>query len=249
MSLGKIIKSAREDARLSLDDLAAMTSIRAGLLSQMESDDFSGCGGDTYARGHLRTIASKLHLDAQALLEQYSLEYGAQERRIQDLLVESNVTTPASEKSGISFKTLSLISIAIVLIAALVQIVVSNINSSRDVPKVEPTIQSSTSPSASPSPTPSASASAQPSTSTSAGSVGPNTIKITAARGNAVIDIVTKDGHAYKGWLLMGESKEVTANSRISIYVSNAGDVDVEFNGAPVPSLGAQGQEVRRTFS
>ena len=243
MSLGNIIKSARESARLSLDDLAAMTSIRVGLLSQMEADDFSGCGGDTYARGHLRTIAAKLHLDAQELLNLYTQEYGAQERRIQDLLVESSVTTPAQEKSAISFKTLALISLAIIIIAALIEIVISNANSRQSAPTPATSI------SASPTSTQSSEASQSPAPSPSSSEQATNTLKITATRGNAAIDIVTKDGHVYKGWLLQGESKEVTAQSRISIYVSNAGDVDVIFNGEPVPSLGAQGEEIRRTFS
>lgn len=249
MSLGKAIKSAREDARLSLDDLAAMTSIRAGLLAQMEANDFSGCGGDTYARGHLRTIAAKLNLDSHDLLERYTIEHGAQQRRIQDLLVENSVTTPVQEKTRISFKTLSLISLAIIIVAALIQIVLSNANS--DGSKPVAVASNSTSPMASPSSDQSASASPaasdQPTNQSTPQTT--NTLKIVATRGNASIDIVTKDGHVYKGWLLMGESKEVTAQSRISIYVSNAGDVDIVFNGKAVPSLGAQGEEVRRTFS
>ena len=242
MSLGKIIKSARESARLSLDDLAAMTSIRAGLLAQMEEDDFSGCGGDAYARLHLRTIATKLHLDSQELLDLYTQEYGAQERRIQDLLVESSVTTPTQAKSRVSVKSLALMSLAII-IAVVIEIVISNAISQPNKPAPTASI------SASPSSTSKASNSQSPAPSPASSEQATNTLKITATRGNAAIDIVTKDGHVYKGWLLMGESKEVTAQSRISIYVSNAGDVDVIFNGEPIPSLGAKDEEVRRTFS
>lgn len=249
MSLGKAIKSAREDARLSLDDVAAMTNIRAGLLAQMEANDFSGCGGDTYARGHLRNIAAKLNLDSEELVNIYNSEHGSEQRRIQDLLVENSVTVPVQEKSRISFKTLSLFSLAIIIVAALIQIVLSNSNS--DGSKPVTVASNSTSPMASPSADESQAAtpaaSDQPTNQTSPQAT--NTLKIVATRGNAAIDIVTKDGHVYKGWLLMGESKEVTARSRISIYVSNAGDVDIVFNGKAIPSLGAQGEEVRRTFS
>ena len=241
MSLGATLKSARESARLSLDDLASMTSIRVGLLAQMESDDFSGCGGDTYARGHLRTIATRLGLDAETILEQYNSEHGVQQRRIQDLLMESSVTTSADGRKRISFKALSLASVAILAVAAIVQVIVSN---SDTAPKVAaPTVASSPTPSASPSPTETSSPSPAATSTTTT-----NTLKITATRGNASIDLVTKDGHVYKGWLLQGESKEVTAESRISIYVSNAGDVDIVFNGEEVPSLGAPKEEVRRTF-
>lgn len=239
MSLGATLKSARENARLSLDDLAAMTSIRAGLIAQMESDDFSGCGGDTYARGHLRTIATRLGLDIDEILTQYSQEHGVQERRIQDLLKESSVTSKNEGRRTVSFKALSLASVAILAIAAIVQIIIANSETKQSVNA--PVMTSSPSPTPSPSPSNSSSTQSSPVSAV-------NTLKITASRGNASIDLVTKDGHVYKGWLLQGESKEVSAESRISIYVSNAGDVDVIFNGEAVESLGAPNEEVRRTF-
>ncbi len=36
---------------MSLDDLAQATKLRASILSAMEQDDFSHCGGVVYARG------------------------------------------------------------------------------------------------------------------------------------------------------------------------------------------------------
>lgn len=243
MSLGNVLRHARESARLSIDDLASMTSIRSGLIAQMENDDFHACGGDTYARGHLRTIAQKLNIDPHELLDIYDAEHSAVQKSIQDLLVENNVTTPSREKSGISFKTLSLISIAIIAIAAIAQIIVSNSSSTGESVKV--VVQESV------SPQPSELASESPSPSKSASPTSSNsitTLKIMAVRGNASIDIVTKDGHLYKGWLLMGQSKEFSSDSRISIYVSNAGGVDVFINGSKIPALGVDNEEVRRTF-
>jgi cytoskeleton protein RodZ len=65
MSLGSMITKARKDAGLSIDDLSAATNIRGPLLRQIESDNFTQCGGETYARGHLRNIAVKLNVDPQ----------------------------------------------------------------------------------------------------------------------------------------------------------------------------------------
>ena len=248
MTLGTTIKSARESSRFSIEKLAAETNIRIGLLTQMENNDFSGCGGDTYARGHIRNIANILGLDSVALLDQYNREHGVEQRRIQDLLVESNVTQAPKEHKNFSFKTLSLISVAILAVASIAQIVISN--SGSDVGKPNALFSKSPSPTLTPSSSPSQSATAVATESASAAPTKKvtNTLKITATRGNAAIDIVTKDGHVYKGWLFIGESKEVSAQSRISIYVSNAGGVDITFNGAVIPSLGGQDEEVRRTF-
>lgn len=243
MSLGNVLRHARESARLSVNDLASMTSIRAALITQMENDDFHSCGGDTYARGHLRTIAQKLNLDPTELLDLYEAEHAAVHKSIEDLLVENNVTSPVRRKSPVSFKTLSLISIAIIAIAAIVQIIVSNSSSKTESAKVVVEESASPQPSVVASQSASSTTSASPSASTTI-----TTLKIVAVRGNASIDIVTKDGHLYKGWLLMGQSKEFTSDSRISIYVSNAGGVDVFINGSQIPSLGADNEEIRRSF-
>ena len=68
MSAGRMIAVARTATGLSLDDLAASTRLRASILSAMEADDFSVCGGDVYVRGHLRAIAPILGIDADALV-------------------------------------------------------------------------------------------------------------------------------------------------------------------------------------
>ena len=63
MSLGSMITQARKSAGLSIEDLSASTNIRGSLLREMESDSFGNCGGETYARGHIRNIATKLGVD------------------------------------------------------------------------------------------------------------------------------------------------------------------------------------------
>jgi cytoskeletal protein RodZ len=65
MSLGQFMQGARESAGLSIDELASRISIRAGLLREIEDNNFIHCGGDTYARGHLRNIAAHISVDPQ----------------------------------------------------------------------------------------------------------------------------------------------------------------------------------------
>ena len=69
MTLGEFMQGARESAGLSIDELASRVSIRPGLLVEMERDKFVNCGGDTYARGHLRNIASHNFVDTQTLID------------------------------------------------------------------------------------------------------------------------------------------------------------------------------------
>ena len=109
MNLGQFIQGARESAGLSIDELANVTSIRPGLLIEIEKNNFISCGGDTYARGHLRNIAAKIYVDPQILIDMYNSEHSSESRKIHDMLVENNVTRIPTERKTISPKTLHLL--------------------------------------------------------------------------------------------------------------------------------------------
>ena len=73
--IGPQLTAARERLRLSVDQLAERTRIRPHVIEALEIDDFVPCGGDFYARGHLRTLARVLGLDAAPLLATYDERY------------------------------------------------------------------------------------------------------------------------------------------------------------------------------
>ena len=77
--IGPLIAAARHRARLSIDTLSERTRIRPHVLECIEVDDFAACGGDFYARGHLRTLARIFGLDAQQLLDLYDDHYATAE--------------------------------------------------------------------------------------------------------------------------------------------------------------------------
>lgn len=240
MNLGEVLSTARASSRLSLDDLASLTSIRAGLLSEMEKNNFSHCGGDIYARGHLRNIAPKIGLDANQLIDLYNEEHSAESRSINEMLAENNVARVPHEKKSISWKVPAAFSIAIILVLAIAQIIITNVNSENPIKPLA---------TATATPEPSASAvateAASPTTSPVGGGV---TMSITAARGNSLIDIVVDGQHVAKGSIFQGESKSFEATTSISIYFSNPAGLDVTVNGELLAPLGGQNQEVRRTF-
>lgn len=240
MNLGEVLQSARTAAGLSIEDLAAITSIRAGLLIEIEKNNFSHCGGDIYARGHLRNIAPKLGLDANQLVDLYNSEHSVESRSINEMLAENSVTRVPHEKKNLSWKVPAAFSIAILLVLGIAQIVYSNINSS-----------SATNLITTESPSPSATASSEPTPSASSSEVpaaGGVTLSITAARGNSLIDIVVDGEHVDKGSIFQGESKSFEATTSISVYFSNPAGLDVTVNGELLAPLGGQNEEVRRTF-
>ncbi len=75
--VGPQLAEARERLRLSVDDLADRTRIRPHVIEAIEVDDFSSCGGDVYARGHLRALARTLGVDADPLVAGYDARYAS----------------------------------------------------------------------------------------------------------------------------------------------------------------------------
>jgi hypothetical protein len=73
--IGPEFAAARTRIGLTVDQLAERTRIRPHVIESIEVDDFAPCGGDFYARGHLRTLARVLGLDAAPLLAAYDDRY------------------------------------------------------------------------------------------------------------------------------------------------------------------------------
>jgi hypothetical protein len=73
--IGPEITAARTRLGLSVDQLAERTRIRPHVIESIEVDDFAPCGGDFYARGHLRTLARILGKDPAPLLASFEERY------------------------------------------------------------------------------------------------------------------------------------------------------------------------------
>jgi cytoskeleton protein RodZ len=69
-TLGRSLRTARETAGLSIEQVSASTCIRATLVRDLESDRLDSCGAAVYARGHVRAIAQALGVDPAPLIEQ-----------------------------------------------------------------------------------------------------------------------------------------------------------------------------------
>ena len=241
MSLGEFLQGARESAGLSIDELAEATSIRPGLIKEIEKNNFVHCGGDTYARGHLRNIAPKISVEVQILIDMYNEEHSTESRKIHDMLVENNVTRLPTERKTLSWKPLAISSIVILAAIAGGQIVISN-SKTTVIPKV----------SESKAPTPVSSPKVEVSPTVEVTQVpatsGEVKLTISATRGNSNIDVVVDGQHLYKGPLFQGDVKSFSAPTSISVYLSNAGDLDLNLNGEALAPLGERNQEVRKTF-
>ena len=247
MSLGSMISKARKDAGLSIDDLSAATNIRATLLRDMEADNFSQCGGETYARGHLRNIAIKLNVKPQIFLTAFEDEQMHVDRTMQDLLVENNVMRESKDTRKVSWKVLVTISVASLFVAGLAQVIVSN-NSTPDIPVA---IEES--------PTASASSEATPQETATEEVVPTDEATISTGQGVEVIIAATRakswlfvsdsSGRVlFSGQIATGVTKTFSSDQTLNLKIGNAGGVDLSVNGKNIDSVGVDGQVVSVSY-
>jgi cytoskeletal protein RodZ len=69
--LGQVLKAAREQKGLTLDDLQEITKIQKRYLLAIENGNFHHLPGPFYTRAFIRNIAETLNLDTEQLLSQY----------------------------------------------------------------------------------------------------------------------------------------------------------------------------------
>jgi hypothetical protein len=208
----------------------------------MESNDFLPCGGDTYARGHIRNISRITGSNAQELLAMYDAEHSVDSRSIHSQLVDNNAAAIRSENKKLSWKVLVGASLSVVVLIGVAQFAIGGFDSE---PATTSMVTEENEPSQSPTPSPTASAAP---TSTSSTIGGELTLTIAATRGNSNIDVVIGGVSVYKGPLFQGESKSFVGETSISIYLGNAGDLDLTLNGEALAPLGDRNQEIRKTF-
>ena len=77
MSIGDTLAEARRQADLTVTQVSQRTCIRETIIRGIERDDFSACGGDFYARGHIRSIARTVGTNPEELIQEYDAMHGA----------------------------------------------------------------------------------------------------------------------------------------------------------------------------
>jgi cytoskeletal protein RodZ len=76
VSIGEALAEARRQSGLTITQVSQQTRIRESMIRAIEQGDFSMCGGDFYARGHIRSIAGVVGTDPVPLIREYDEEHG-----------------------------------------------------------------------------------------------------------------------------------------------------------------------------
>lgn len=227
--IGPEIQAARDRLRLTIDQVSERTRIRPHVIESIEVDDFAPCGGDFYARGHLRTIARVLGIDAAPLVAAYDENYAhapVDPRRV----FESELATGTggairSTRGGRNWSVM----IAAVMGAVLVWSVARLVMGGPAPVGEEPVLN-------------------QSGGITEMSTKGtPVKLRLTAAGGGATLNVRDADGKiVFEGNLAFGQSSELKVVAPIRIY-STDGSVTYSVGGGEAKALGETGVEVTKT--
>lgn len=73
--IGSILRESRLHMGLTLKEVSEITKVRVKYLAALEDDDYAVIPGPTFVKAYLRTYASVLKLDGEALVEDYRNTY------------------------------------------------------------------------------------------------------------------------------------------------------------------------------
>jgi len=71
VSIGATLAAARRRAGLTVSDVSQRTRVTEPIIQGIEHDDYAACGGDFYARGHIRAIAHAVGEDPSPLIDEF----------------------------------------------------------------------------------------------------------------------------------------------------------------------------------
>jgi cytoskeletal protein RodZ len=238
--IGPALAAARTRVGLTVDELADRTRIRPHVIESIEVDDFAPCGGDFYARGHLRTLARVLGQDPAPLLEQFDQRYATapiNARRVFEAELATGMTgTMRSTVGGPNWGLLVGAVLSLVLVWGLVRLFATEppqliedsapvLNGSAGVDQAYPSA-----------------AQAKPASR-------PLPIMLVATQAGSRVVVRDADGRiVFAGDLIVGERKSLKVDPPVRVQARNAGAIEVRVKGRDRGPVGALGEPGRRTF-
>ncbi|MFM8192253.1 MAG: helix-turn-helix domain-containing protein [Actinomycetota bacterium] len=230
MSVGLRLKEVRKSAGLTIEQLSARTRIPASVIEDLERDNFNTCGGPTYARGHIRTIARICGVGDTEILLAFESQTIPLSKSIRDLLNDTSATPAKKERKPLSWKALSGVAagvFAFVLVGA--GIFSSSNNSSTTI----------TSPSTSSS----------KEDSPVAKKIKGVEVQLKGVNGLSWVAISDSTGTTlFSGRVRQGELRTFTDNQLLYVVIGNAGAINLTVNGEDIGVPGRVGEVVRLEF-
>ncbi|MFH0522353.1 helix-turn-helix domain-containing protein [Streptomyces sp. M41] len=249
-SIGRALKQARIDAGLTVDDVSSATRVRIAIVHAIEADNFAPCGGDVYARGHIRTLAKAVQLDPAPLIAQYDDSHGGRPAPTPAApLFEAERIRP--ERRGPNW-TAAMVA-AIVAVIGFVGFTAFKGEGEGGKSSVAEGGSTPTADKATPTPKTDKPKDPEPESSDSAIAAVPQdkvTVQVSAADGRSWVAAKDHNGRLlFDGLLKQGDSKTFQDNEKINLVLGDAGAIDLYVNGKKIEDDWQQGAVERLTYT
>jgi cytoskeletal protein RodZ len=236
VTIGDALAEARRQAGLTITQVSQRTCIRETIIRGIERNDFSACGGDFYARGHIRSIARAVGTDPEPLIREYDATQGAPEAITAADVFEPSTPIKLKERRRPNWSLAML-----VVLAAIVGVATYHFLSSPA--KSDPRSDARTSQVTTHDQAKKNAAKKQTTTQTNPPHHRHRTvIKVTAVTGDCWVYLTTASGRfIYQGVIPAGTSRTWYEHHRVHLQMANPGAVTLTVDGK-TESPGLQGQ-------
>lgn len=246
MSVGASLSEAREASGLSVEEVSATTRIRAGLIRAIEADDFSGCGGGVYARGHIRSIARAVGVDPEPLVADFDREHGAEAEP--PAVVPGQPLDPDAahvDRRGANWPAAMAVALVVICILAGVSLVGGRGDSPQPTARDEPTVDVTTTPTSSPT----APASPPPSAIAHVPTDDQAVALIRVTSSQTWMSVRTLSGKVlFEGLLGAGARKVFHDAKGLELTIGNAPAVELVANGTDIGTPKSEGNVAHITI-
>ncbi|MEV6403636.1 MULTISPECIES: helix-turn-helix domain-containing protein [Streptomyces] len=247
-SIGRTLQQARIAAGLTVDDVSTATRVRIAIVHAIEADDFAPCGGDVYARGHIRTLARAVHLDPAQLMEQYDAAHGGRPAPTPAApMFEAERIRP--ERRGPNW-TAAMVAAIVAVVGFVGFTAFKGDDGTTDV--ADGTTPSTSAP-ATPTPKTEKPVDEKPEPSDSAIAAAPQdkvTVQVTATDGKSWIFAKDHNGRMlFDGLLKQGESQTFQDSEKVNLVLGDAGAVELHVNGKKIDDDFKPGAVERLTYT
>jgi hypothetical protein len=256
-TLGAALRTAREAAGLSVEDISADTRIRGTLIRDLEADRFESSGAPVYARGHVRAITHTIGVDAAPYLALFARQVGGTDEPFPvptpppvipasrgPLAPPEPLHVPTAarpERRGPNWLAAGSAAIGVlVILFAVGQLTKPSSGTPSDTSPGPATV--TTSPSGRPAGPPKQLTAARPPTTGA-------DLRVRLLGGDSWVSVRNATRTLFEGVLRNGAIKDFTDAKQLKLVVGNAGAVNLVCSGRDLGPAGGQGKVRRFTCS
>jgi cytoskeletal protein RodZ len=240
VSIGDTLAEARRQSGLTTTQVSQRTCIRETIIRGIERGDYSACGGDFYARGHIRSIAGAVGADPEPLIREYDATQGAPQPITAADVFQPSTPIKLKERRRPNWSLAMVVAIVLIVGFAVYHAVTSSNakpGAARPAAAAHNGSAGHRQPKSATTPSPVSQAGAHQ-----------VVIHLTAVE-NCWVDLTTASGQTvFSGIVAAGTERRWTERQAVSMIIGNPGGISLTVNGRNAVPPGSANQVVTLSF-